>query len=368
MEGFIGSILNTLNSMKGSSPHIWVPILFAFSILFSLVTGYFLKLKFTIFKFVSIIITIIGTVIFYSITNKYAKEHFDDPEGFTTLAATVVALIVYWIFRFIFFTIALVIAIFSKIKKKKSNKTFTKISKLIYGGVFAGTNLLLTVPGALLFSNVLLFPSDKKTSYANSTEIGVKILTGGKGTGIHNLYGIIKNGADLATNINKLQDLLTKDYKNLSEEDKEALKKILTDVSNLVNDQRIQNIVFPIIKNQFESFNVEPTLNEVVDKTIKRLTADRPDYLVATAEEKKKIVTEYLKENIQKLYNEAKLTNPDIDEQNAKIKDLLSNINDKTEKKLVDFVTPLIKSEELKSKVDIQNALETIISFFKHEK
>ncbi|UWD34154.1 hypothetical protein [Mesomycoplasma molare] len=362
-NSFLESIINFLNSFSNTNPNIWVPILFVFLIGLSFLIGFFFKLKITIAKIISLILTIVTSIILFDVIKSNLKKEY---ENVLSLAITIISLIIYWIIRIIVISIVFTFSLFGKKKRKEKFKRKNKVTKLILRSIYGVSNVALTIPGSLLFSNVLLTSSEKETSFSESSKSGVYIMTGGRGQGIETLLGSLKDSFEnLTENAQKVVEIFSKNSSEWSEEEKKIVKDMFKNASKLINDKRIQQIVFPFIEDNFKKLNIEQSLEEVVDKAIDRLKIDKPEYNLSSPEKQKEIATNYLKEEINKLYEEAKITNPNLEQEVENIVALTSNLNKETIEKITNFVSPLITNEDINNKIDINTSINTLLTFFK---
>ncbi|WGI36680.1 hypothetical protein [Mesomycoplasma lagogenitalium] len=358
-------VVKILDLLQSDSAHIWVPIVFCALIILSFIIGFFLKGQFLIVKITSLVLTIVGSIVAYFILKNMIEKSEDDNikslSGVLPIALTMISLIFYWAVRLLSMIIYFIIAIFVKIKRKEKRKR-----KIIRKFIFGLTNAVLTVPGTLAFSNVLLVASPQKESNFNKfSKIGVSVLTGWKGSSIDSLFSNIKNASEFVADLTNIVSLLSKDPSSLTPEERTKLNDTLKGVSNLLNDSRILNAIIPVIQNNIDNFNVESTLNSAVDEAIKQLKIENPRYISANEKDKKEILTNYITENIERLYNEAKLQNPNLDSENKYLMSIASSLEKQTIENLSNTIHQSIDDKDLHSKIDIKEVTESILSFFK---
>ncbi|MEA4333937.1 MULTISPECIES: hypothetical protein [unclassified Mycoplasma] len=240
-----------LMSSKISDPTIWMPILIVTLVLFSFVTGWFLRWKWTIFKTVSIVITIIVSVIL-SVALKAAFEKkaqedqkFQSAYEILTFAITFISLAVYWGVRGFLWLIIGIIHLATIKKRKEKNKKRSKLSRAGFGGLWAITNVILTLPGSLLLANVISTMAPNSNKANKATEIGVKIMTGGQGSSVTNLASGIFSMVQLFVD-SELHDLAIKFIKepnSLSKDDIEKLLKNSNTIAAILENEKFVDIV-----------------------------------------------------------------------------------------------------------------------------
>lgn len=190
-------------------------------------------------------------------------------------------------------------------------------------------------------------------------------MTGGKGESFASLFSKVD---DFQKVVEGLSDstLWSKNYSTLSKEEKERVDKALSEISKVINNDRIFDIVIPVLQEKSKELKIEKNLEDIVDKAISRMSAERPDYLTANSDEKKReILTDYLTQNIDKLYNEAKTLDSKLDDKIYIIKNVAANLEDKTQKNLVKKLDEIVESESLRKKADVGKSLDIFIKFLK---
>lgn len=363
MESIKEFWINFAETLKNGRSDIWVPIVFIVLIAFAFLVGFIYRLKWTIFKVASIVLTMIISGVAYAILVKTIKNSQDpnvqSTEGAIPFIVSIIALLSYWTIRGIFFTINGILHLIGKARRKAKIKKLKLIRRVIFGA----TNAVATIPGALLFSDILLVSSKKESGFKSMTStIGVQVMTSGKGESFASLLTRVENIENLAKNISNVK-LFASKYSELTPEEQEQFKDMLSDISSLINDKRVFKVIAPILRQKAKEAKLDEQVKDIVDKAISRMKADRPEYLLADDKEKKEIASKYIKENMEKLYNEAKTLDPEIEDKIQLIQGITSNLEKDTKKAIVDELDQIIDNEELRKQVDINQTFDSLLTF-----
>ncbi|WBP84037.1 hypothetical protein [Mycoplasmopsis edwardii] len=364
--------INLVNSLKSSGSYIWVPILFVALLAISFIVGFVFRSKWTIFKIVAIVLTVVISAISYAIISKKIQNsdnsNIRGTEGTIPFVVTIIALISYWVIRAIFF---IIVTILHSIPKFKIKRSFGKL-KLIRRVIFGATNAIVTIPGALLFADILTVSSKADNSFKKITKVGVEVMTTGYGESWSGLLTSVKSIDNLLKNASNSR-LLTTKYSSLSAEDKKKVDLLLSDISTLLNDKRVFDVIVPFIKEKAKENNFNESIKDIVDKAQVRINAEAakdPRYAEynlpqTTTERKKELLSQFISEEIAELYREAKLAEPDLDDKIKLLQGATQNLNNQTIKSLTETLDKLVSDESIHSKVDIQKTVESLINFLK---
>ncbi|WAM07082.1 hypothetical protein ONA23_02915 [Mycoplasmopsis cynos] len=229
------------------------------------------------------------------------------------------------------------------------------------------SNLVVTIPGSLLITDVFLVGTKNKTSFGEVTKLGVKLLTSNKGV---SLAGLIEKTKDIEKVLNTLtkSDILSKDYSSLSDKEKEELENTLKETAHLINDKRIFNAVVPIITKKAKENNVDKKIDNIVENAIKEIETKDPSYKNASSEKKKEITEKYIKENINKLYENTKREDPKIEDKIKTLETVVGNLNENTKNDLIKEFDKVVPNDgELRKKINVTKTIEIFFDFLKEK-
>ncbi|SYV97994.1 Uncharacterised protein [Mycoplasmopsis edwardii] len=148
---------------------------------------------------------------------------------------------------------------------------------------------------------------------------------------------------------------------------------LLSDISTLLNDKRVFDVIVPFIKEKAKENNFNESIKDIVDKAQVRINAEAvkdPRYAEynlpqTTTERKRELLSQFISEEIAELYREAKLAEPDLDDKIKLLQGATQNLNNQTIKSLTKILDKLVSDESIHSKVDIQKTVESLINFLK---
>ncbi|UWV93491.1 hypothetical protein NW062_06120 [Mycoplasmopsis cynos] len=206
-----------------------------------------------------------------------------------------------------------------------------------------------------------------KTSFGEVTKLGVKLLTSNKGV---SLAGLIEKTKDIEKVLNTLtkSDILSKDYSSLSDKEKEELENTLKETAHLINDKRIFNAVVPIITKKAKENNVDKKIDNIVENAIKEIETKDPSYKNASSEKKKEITEKYIKENINKLYENTKREDPKIEDKIKTLETVVGNLNENTKNDLIKEFDKVVPNDgELRKKINVTKTIEIFFDFLKEK-
>ncbi|WP_322961974.1 hypothetical protein RRG51_00405 [Mycoplasmopsis cynos] len=365
MKNDLQNIFNHISKLEASGAQFWAPIIFIVFLGISFLFGMIFKFKWTILKVIAIIITMVGSIIAYNKIADIVNKHDQNLIGFVPFGVTLIAIAIYWVSRLILFIINLILhAIIKGIQKKKNPIKKRKWLFRILGGF---SNLVVTIPGSLLITDVFLVGTKNKTSFGEVTKLGVKLLTSNKGV---SLAGLIEKTKDIEKVLNTLtkSDILSKDYSSLSDKEKEELENTLKETAHLINDKRIFNAVVPIITKKAKENNVDKKIDNIVENAIKEIETKDPSYKNASSEKKKEITEKYIKENINKLYENTKREDPKIEDKIKTLETVVGNLNENTKNDLIKEFDKVVPNDgELRKKINVTKTIEIFFDFLKEK-
>ncbi|MHA3839043.1 hypothetical protein ACX1NB_00510 [Mycoplasma sp. HF14] len=316
-SGPLSSISNELSpvveGMASVAPYLPYIILGLCALAFLI--GFWFNYKWSIFKVVSIILTMIICVVLYNTTPEIVAKVASDSESKDTetiakaavpFFITILAIPIYWSIRGLFFFITLIIQLCTikrRKKKKEARKAKGKRGNRIWTRfLFGTTNAVLTLPGTLLMSNVVTTAMNN-TSAANATNVGVKIMTAGKGASVS---GIALGTVAIADLFNTGSRLFTAMQNPESEWTKEQLREIveaLNKSSAVLNNTDFQNMVKDIAwnyvsKENSDTISKDSGLNDYIEKSKEKLEKENPNFNSLSKEEQNKELTKYIVDEI----------------------------------------------------------------------
>ncbi|MCU9935129.1 hypothetical protein [Mycoplasmopsis cynos] len=365
MKNDLQNIFNHIFKLEASGAQFWAPIIFIVFLGISFLFGMIFKFKWTILKVIAIIITMVGSIIAYNKIADIVNKHDQNLIGFVPFGVTLIAIAIYWVSRLILFIINLILHVIIKgIQKKKNPIKKRKWLFRILGGF---SNLVVTIPGSLLITDVFLVGTKNKTSFGEVTKLGVKLLTSNKGVSLAGLIEKTKNIEKVLNTLTK-SDILSKDYSSLSDKEKEELENTLKETAHLINDKRIFNAVVPIITKKAKENNVDKKIDNIVENAIKEIETKDPSYKNASSEKKKEITEKYIKENINKLYENTKREDPKIEDKIKTLETVVGNLNENTKNDLIKEFDKVVPNDgELRKKINVTKTIEIFFDFLKEK-
>ncbi|SJZ58005.1 EI24 domain-containing protein [Mycoplasmopsis verecunda] len=387
LDTIINFLKNLSDKLNGAT--VWLPIVITALIAIAFLLGFWFNYKWTIFKVVAIVITIVATILFYNLVSEQIANRLKDDDTTNTTVqsglpfiSTLVAIIIYLSIRVFFFFITLIIQLATKKKRKekaalrkesghRGNRIWTRV-------LFGGTNAILTIPGTLLIANVITTGIPTTNSTTKSTSLGVKMMTGGKGASLSGLGAGVIAGIDLFKKGNTLFELMQKDPSNLSKKDLDELTQALGATTNILNNEDVQNVIKEVatsyVKKEVQVINKTLNTDEYLDKLVQHVEETNSSYKLADDAQKKDILTSYAIEQINKKGDEfmGQAESASAKEYLNVARYVISSLNKDTRNSLATISASILNMDpNIESKINTEQVTKAIfnkLAEFKYQK
>ncbi|MFV8401351.1 hypothetical protein [Mycoplasma sp. 005V] len=385
-EDIIKILKNITNSVGNAA--IWLPIVIIALLVISFLIGFWFNYKWSIFKFAAIVLTMIISAIVFKFASEAIQRHLENENEANQIfrsglpfALTIFAIICYLSLRGLFFVITFIIHL-ARINKRKEKKT-KRIANGKRGNriwtrlLFGTTNVVLTIPGTLLLSNLVTTAMVDDATTSKTTNIGVKIMTGGKGAslsgigiGTISLLELFQKGSKLFNTLQNPENKWTK----------EELKDIVDTLHSsaaLLNNQDVRNTISNIAKDvaakNAPEIAQKTGVNKYIEDTRKELEKENPLFVTLSPEEQSKEVTKYAINQIKSIDNYDQLgMGEEVAEYLNVAKYVISAVSDDTRKSLAHiFAETLNSAPSVKNQINAEaviNELFNSLSNFKLDK
>ncbi|MGZ9800743.1 hypothetical protein ACXYRK_03435 [Mycoplasma sp. AC1221] len=366
---FLRKISDALKSIDGS---VWIPVMVAALIIISFGFGFLYNWKYIPVKITAIILSIIASIVSVTVATKKIDD--SDIRRFIPLLATLVALITYWVVRFLGVVIIFFIHIFYSrkkykvIKQEKPKKHF--LIRFLAGGL---GNMIVGIPGTLLFANVLSSSTPENSSVSKASKFSVYLMTGGKGESYGGLVPKIINILDLASEFSSqgdIQKILEKAPDQITPKDQEKIKEVANKLVPIINDERLRKTFLNKAReNNSLDFLTKNFDKKLTDDIIKAVKTEQVEYNIANDQKKKEIATNYItnEENLKNIYEQ--YVSPNLDKaaqtQLAFAQKIIDKINSDAKKDLNAFISSAYEKVDPNSsnKFDVRKTVDALTNF-----
>ncbi|MFV8479628.1 hypothetical protein ACNQ2L_01365 [Mycoplasma sp. T193] len=382
LDDIVKTLKNITNSVGNAG--IWLPIVIIALFAIAFLIGFWFNYKWSIFKVVAIILTMIISAVIYKYGSEAVHSQLKDQKEMDQIirsglpfALTVLSIIIYLSIRGFFFVITFIIHL-CRIKKRKDKK-----NKRIASGkrgnriwtrfLFGTTNAVLTLPGTLLLTNVVTTAMVNDTSASKATTFGVKLMTAGKGASLSGIGVGAVSLLELFQKGSKLFETLQNPESKWTKEQFNEIIDTLHSSAALLNNPDVRKVIAQAAKeiatDKASTIAHESGALDYIDKIKRNLREENPLFDTLSAQEQSKQVTDYAIKEIKSIENYENLgVNKNVVEYLNVSKYVISSVSPDTRKSLAHILAETLNADkDIKSQINTEafvNALFDSLSKF----
>ncbi|MFV8474729.1 hypothetical protein [Mycoplasma sp. Z631] len=383
LDDVVKMLKNITNSVGNVG--VWLPIVIIVLFALAFVIGFWFNYKWSIFKVVAIVLTMIISAVIYKYGSDVVHTQLKDQKEIDQIvrsglpfALTILAIIIYLSIRGFFFVVTFIIHLCT-IKKRKDKKT-KRIASGKRGNriwtrfLFGTTNAVLTLPGTLLLSNVVTTAMVNDTSTSKATTFGVKLMTAGKGASLSGIGVGTVSLIELFQKGSKLFQTLQDPESKWTKEQLSEIVDTLNSSAALLNNPDVRNVISQAAKEYAADKAAAIAQNSGALDYIKnvkdKLREQNPLFDTLSAQEQSKQVTNYAIKQINSITNYEELgINKDVVAYLNVAKYVISSVSDDTRKSLAHIAAETLNADkDIKNQINAEsvvNALFDNLSKFK---
>ncbi|WP_416756237.1 hypothetical protein ACM0IS_00100 [Mycoplasma aquilae ATCC BAA-1896] len=382
LDDIVKTLKNITNSVGNAG--VWLPIVIIVLITLAFLIGFWFNYKWSIFKVVAIVLTMIISAVVYKYGSDLVHSQLKDQKEVDQIirsglpfALTVLAMIIYLSLRGFFFVITFIIHLCTinkrKNKKRKRIESGKRGNRIWTRFLFGTTNAILTLPGTLLLSNIVTTAMVNDTSTSKATTFGVKLMTAGKGASLSGIGVGAVSLLELFQKGSKLFETLQNPESKWTKEQFNEIVDTLHSSAALLNNPDVIKVIAQAAKeiatDKASAIAHESGALDYIDKIKRNLREENPLFDTLSAQEQSKQVTDYAIKEIKSIENYENLgVNKDVVAYLNVTKYVISSVSPDTRKALAHILAETLNADKnIKSQINTEafvNALFDSLSKF----